>query len=85
MLGGGGALIFDPAGNVGAASAGATWQTRGAFPYGIGADYIFTHHLALRAEYRDLVYKTPDFNVTNLRTDAWTHVAQPSAGIVFRF
>jgi outer membrane immunogenic protein len=85
VLGGGGSLIFDPTGSVGRASAGATWQARGAFLYGAGADYVFSHHLALRAEYRGLVYKAPDFNVASLRTDAWTHMAQPSAGIVFRF
>jgi hypothetical protein len=31
------------------------------------------------------VYKAPDFNLTGLNTDSWTHIAQPSAGIVFRF
>jgi outer membrane immunogenic protein len=84
-LAGGGALMFDPTGNAGSSFAGATWQAKGAFIYGAGADYAFTRHISLRAEYRGYVYKTPDFNLANLNTNTWTHTAQPSAGIVFRF
>jgi outer membrane immunogenic protein len=82
---GGGALIFDPTGNAGGFFAGATQETTGAFLYGGGADYRLTNHFSIRAEYRGLVYKAPSFNLANLNTDSWTHVAQPSAGIVFRF
>jgi outer membrane immunogenic protein len=85
VLGGGGALIFDPTNNAGGTFLGASQQTRGAFLYGAGADYVFSKHVSLRAEYRGFVYKAPDFNVTGLNTDAWTHGAQPSAGLVFRF
>ena len=81
---GGGALVFDPTDNSGN-FAGATRQTRGAVLYGAGADYALTRHLLLRAEYRGLVYKVSDFNLTSLNSDAWTHTAQPSAGIVYRF
>jgi outer membrane immunogenic protein len=84
-LAGGGALSFDPTGNAGGNFAGATWEARGAFVYGAGADYALMRHISLRAEYRGYVYKAPDFNLTNLNTDAWAHTAQPSAGIVFRF
>jgi opacity protein-like surface antigen len=85
VLGGGGALIFDPTGNPGGNFVGATQQTQGAFLYGAGTDYVFNTRLLLRVEYRGLVYKAPSFNVTTLNTDSWTHVAQPSAGFVFRF
>src|SRR6266403_1822076 len=84
-LAGGGALVFDPTRNAGGNFAGATTETRGAFVYGAGADYAFTRHISLRAEYRGYVYKAPDFNLAGLNTDSWTHMAQPSAGIVFRF
>jgi len=84
-LAGGGALIFDPTGNTVGNFAGATTETRGAFVYGAGADYAFTRHISLRAEYRGYVYKAPDFNLAGLNTDNWTHIAQPSAGIIFRF
>jgi opacity protein-like surface antigen len=85
VLGGGGVLVFDPTNNAGATLVGASTQTRGAFLYGGGADYSFTTHWALRAEYRGFIYKVPDFDVSGLNPDSWTHVAQPSAGIVFRF
>ncbi len=85
VLAGGGGLVFDPTNNPGGTFTGATRETKGAFLYGGGADYRLTRHLALRAEYRGFVYKAPSFNLTSLDTDKVTDVAQPSAGIVFRF
>jgi opacity protein-like surface antigen len=84
-LAGGGGLLFDPTNNAGGTVTGATSQARGTFLYGGGADYALTRHLSLRAEYRGFVYKSPSFNLASLKTDTWTHTAQPSAGIVFRF
>lgn len=84
-LAGGGGLIFDPTGNVGGSFPGATTETKGAFLYGGGVDYDLVKRVALRVEYRGLVYKAPSFNVAGLDTDQITHVAQPSAGLVFRF
>jgi outer membrane immunogenic protein len=85
VLGGGGVLVFDPTDNPGGTVAGASEQTRGTFLYGGGVDCPLSHHLGLRLEYRGFIYKAPDFNVASLNTDSWTHIAQPSAGIVFRF
>jgi len=84
-LAGAGALVFDPTGSSGGSFAGATTETRATFVYGVGAQYALTRHLSLRAEYRGLVYKAPDFNLAGFNTDSWTQIAQPSAGIVFRF
>jgi opacity protein-like surface antigen len=84
-LAGGGGLIFDPTDNFGGTVVGTSTQGRGAFLYGAGADYAFSRHLSLRAEYRGFVYKNPDFNLAGLRTDSWTHTAQPSAGVVLHF
>jgi outer membrane immunogenic protein len=75
----------------------ATQQTKPGFLYGGGLDYrIFgrvpfirrsslTNHLALRLQYRGLVYKAPDFKVQNLFTGARGHMAEPSVGIVVKF
>ena len=75
----------------------ASQQTQPAFLYGGGLDYrIFsslplirrsslTNHLALRLQYRGLVYKAPAFNVQNLFTGARGHMAEPSVGIVVKF
>ncbi|HEY3132607.1 MAG TPA: outer membrane beta-barrel protein, partial [Acidobacteriota bacterium] len=83
LLAGGGALVFSPTDN--SLITGADTQAKGAFVYGGGADYALSNHFSLRAEYRGLVYKSPDFGLSALNTDAVTHTAQPSAGIVFRF
>ena len=84
-LAGAGALVFDPTGNSGGSFAGATLETKAVFVYGGGAQYAFTRHFSLRAEYRGLVYKAPSFNLAGLNTDSCTQIAQPSAGIVFRY
>lgn len=84
-LAGGGALVFDPTGSARESFAGATQETEGTFLYGGGVDYRLTSHFALTAQYRGLVYKAPSFNLTGLNTDTWTHTAQPSTGVVFRF
>jgi outer membrane immunogenic protein len=85
VLGGGGALIFSPTNNFGGLVPGTDTQAQGAFVYGGGADYVITRRVSLRAEYRGFVYKVPDFGLSNLSSDAWTHTALPSAGLVYRF
>jgi opacity protein-like surface antigen len=83
VLGGGGSLVFHPTGNAGVSGAGT--QAEGAFLYGGGVNYALTRHWSVRAEYRGYVYKDADFGLRALNTNSWTHTAQPSAGIVFRF
>jgi opacity protein-like surface antigen len=85
VLGGGGSLVFHPTGNAGGFVSGADTQAKGAFLYGGGVNYVMSRHWSIRAEYRGYVYKDADFGVRALNTDRWTHTAQPSAGIVFRF
>jgi len=85
VLGGGGSLIFHPTGNAGGFVPGADTQAKGTFLYGAGVNYELTRSVSLRAEYRGYVYKDADFGIRGLNTDSWTHTAQPSAGIVFRF
>jgi len=83
VLGGGGALVFDPTEKF--IVTGADRQTRGTFVYGGGANFDITKNFGVRAEYRGLVYKVPDFNVDRLNLDKFTHLAQPSLGFFFRF
>jgi opacity protein-like surface antigen len=85
VLAEGGALVFDPTGNSFGGVPGAQRQATGVFAYGAGADFPFLKHVALRAEYRGLVYSAPDFGLAALNTNTVTHTAQPSAGIVYRF
>jgi opacity protein-like surface antigen len=85
VLAGGGGLIFHPTDNRGGFVPGADTQGKGAFLYGVGADYALTRHFSVRAEYRGFVYQNPDFGIGALNNDTWTHTAQPSAGFVYRF
>jgi opacity protein-like surface antigen len=65
---------------------GATSQTAVAFLYGGGTDYRMLKHLSFRLQYRGLIYKNPDFGVlSRFYTGARGHLAEPAAGIVFKF
>ena len=83
VLGGAGALVFDPTDKF--IVTGADRQTRGTFVYGGGANFDITKSFGVRAEYRGLVYKVPDFGLSQLNVDKFTHLAQPSVGFFFRF
>ena len=81
VLAGAGALIFDPKDFQGANS-----QTRAAFLYGGGADFNFSRHLFMRAEYRGFIYDSPTSDLASLDgTDRITHRAEPSIGFGYRF
>ena len=60
-------------------------QTKAAFVYGGGVDFDINRSLAFRAEYRGYLYKIPDFQIPGLASDNFTHLAQPSVGLVWRF
>ncbi|MBV9574346.1 MAG: hypothetical protein JOY93_09855 [Acidobacteriales bacterium] len=99
FLAGAGVLKFNPYDTfIDAVQVGvpAVQQTEVAFLYGAGFDYhIFSsipfirrlpsEHLALRLQYRGLIYKAPDFSVPGLFTGARGHMAEPSVGIVVKF
>ena len=82
-LAGAGALVFDPTDRY--LLNGVERQTKAAFVYGGGFNFDLTHNFGVRAEYRGLVYKVPDFSLNNLNLDKVTHLAQPSIGFFVRF
>jgi opacity protein-like surface antigen len=84
ILAGGGALLFAPTSNQFNSLSGAQSQAKGAFVYGAGLNYGIRSGISLRAEYRGLLYGTPDFGFGALSTNAVTHTAVPSVGISFR-
>jgi opacity protein-like surface antigen len=89
-LAGVGALFFRPTNSltnlfVGVGNNTGNNQTKPAFVYGGGVDFDISRYLAFRAEYRGLVYKIPDFQLPGLSSDNFTHLAQPSVGLVWRF
>ncbi|OFW41862.1 MAG: hypothetical protein A3J28_01440 [Acidobacteria bacterium RIFCSPLOWO2_12_FULL_60_22] len=85
ILAGTGALIFDPTdNNQGDIVRLTDTQSKAAFVYGGGVDYDLSRHVALKLEYRGLVFKSPDFDFASLTLDKVAHVAQPSAGFTIR-
>jgi outer membrane immunogenic protein len=84
LLGGAGVLIFNPTGNSYGTTAAGT-EIKGAISYGGGADYRLLKNIALRVQFRGLVYKAPDFYVPGLTTGSIGNLAEPSVGFVFRF
>lgn len=89
-LAGIGGLFFRPTNSlnnsfIGIGQGSGNNQTKAAFVYGGGVDFDLTKFVALRAEYRGLLYKIPDFQIPGLATDNFTHMAQPSVGLVWRF
>ena len=66
-------------------SPGVSSQTRPTFVYGIGVDLPVFSHFSIRAEYRELAFKQPDFNLTGLKTDAFGFLSEPSIGVAYRF
>jgi outer membrane immunogenic protein len=88
LLAGGGRLKFNPGGQFidGTSSLfGATSQTSLAVLYGGGVDYRLWKRLSVRVQYRGLIYKTPDFAAPSLRTGVYGNMAEPTAGLVFKF
>jgi outer membrane immunogenic protein len=88
VFGGGGILRFNP-GNTYIDTfqlpVAVVKQTEFAILYGGGADYRIVPHVAIRLQYRGLVYKAPDFKGPGFFTGQSGHLAEPSIGIVFRF
>ena len=69
-------------------------QTEVAYLYGLGLDCRLPHftRFAVRLQYRGFIYKAPDFKIdassgssVSFFTGARSHIAEPSAGVVFRF
>ena len=83
--GGGGILRFSIV--RGGSQGGVSNSYPGAILYGAGFDWrkTPTSHLSLRFGYRGLFYRAPDFGFNPLQTNAWTHMAEPFAGVVWHF
>jgi opacity protein-like surface antigen len=88
VFAGGGVLMFSP-GNTYIDTyqlpVAVAKQTGLALLYGAGADYRVAPHIAVRLQYRGLIYKAPDFSGQNFQTSAKGNLAEPAIGIDFRF
>jgi opacity protein-like surface antigen len=87
VLVGGGVLVFNPTtsalNNTGLPL---SRENRPTLLYGGGADIRLAKAVALRAQYRGLVYSAPDFHdAVDLHTGVMMHTAEPTVGLVFKF
>jgi opacity protein-like surface antigen len=81
---GGGGLFFLPT----QSNSPASQQTRPTMVFGVGMNYKLTNHLDVRAEYRGLFYKGPDFAYslsTFPITKLFTVTNTPAVSLVYRF
>ena len=79
---GGGGLFFNPID-----ASFAHQQTRPAMVFGIGGEYDVSRHFSVRAEYRGLFYKMPDFGIDNgfPKQRLFTVTNTPAISLVYRF
>ena len=83
---GGGVLSFSPTGAaIKATPIPISRQNRPTFLYGGGADLRLMKELALRAQFRGLIYQAPDYGNNSLHTGSAMLTFEPSLGLVFRF
>jgi opacity protein-like surface antigen len=94
---GGGGLFFTPASGTTTFTSGTVdpkSQIRPAMLFGVGMNYKLSSHLGLRAEYRGLFYKSPDFNLPPYEASdpasfpmsrLFTVINTPAISLVYRF
>jgi hypothetical protein len=80
-LAGVGALVFNPDGSV----VGTSTVAKAAFVYGGGLDAYLSRHIGLRMQYKGFVLGDPNAGTAALATSRTNHIAQPSAGLFWRF
>jgi len=79
---GGGGLFFEPIN-----ASFAHQQTRPAMVFGVGGEYDVSSHFSVRAEYRGLFYKMPDFAIDNgfPKQRLFTVTNMPAISLVYHF
>ncbi|HVA63231.1 MAG TPA: outer membrane beta-barrel protein [Terriglobales bacterium] len=81
ILGGAGAIRYAPSGSNNTTGSGN--QTRATIVYGGGLDFRLSNSWSIRAEYRGLIYRVPDFGLISIAK--WNHMPEPDIGVVFHF
>jgi opacity protein-like surface antigen len=79
------ALIFLPIRNTGTTSLDVKQQTAVGGMYGAGIAYEITPSFDIRAEYRGLVTKVPNFGDATFSTNKWYNIFNPTIGVAYHF
>src|SRR4051794_12887733 len=80
-----GALVFAPTQLAGNSIVGTSTLATADFVYGGGAEVAISRQLNLRFGYRGHFFEAPDMGLATLYTGSRTHMAEPFAGLTFRF
>lgn len=78
-------LIFLPIRNIGTTSLDVKQQTEVGGMYGAGFAYEISPSFDIRAEYRGLVTKVPNFGDSQLSTNRWYNIYEPVIGVAYHF
>ena len=83
----GGAMIFSPSnyGGILVTSGTPATQTLPLFVLGIGVEHNFGEHFGFRVQYRDDMYKAPNFKLVPLNTHGLRNSNEPAVGVYYRF
>lgn len=78
-------FIFSPIDDQKTTGQGFSRNTNVGGLYGGGIAYEISPSFDIRAEYRGLIMKTPDFGITNFRTGRYYNISDPVIGIAYHF
>lgn len=62
-----------------------TTVVRPAIIYGGGADWSFSPHFGIRAQFRDNLYKAPNLSALYPATGVYMHSSEPMGGVFYKF
>ncbi len=80
-----GAYLFSPLDDRGTQQLSVKRTTNIGFLYGGGIAYELSPSFDIRAEYRGIVVKTPNFGVSNFDTKHYYNISDPAIGIAYHF
>jgi opacity protein-like surface antigen len=85
LEGGGGALLWGRILNIGTETLDAKNQTTIVGLYGGGIAYEISPSFDIRAEYRGLFSKVPNFGLSQLSVNRWENINNPVIGVAYHF
>ena len=85
LEGGAAAMLFTPLRDFGTTNFDTKQNTNIGALFGGGVAYELSPSWDIRAEYRGIVVKTPDFGLTNFKTNRWMLLSVPALGVAYHF
>ena len=85
LEGGAAAMLFTPLRDFGTTNFDTKQNTNIGALFGGGVAYELSPSWDIRAEYRGIVVKTPDFGLTNFKTNRWMLMSVPALGVAYHF